>query len=198
MVALWKYVSSMSLLHLFASALGKTSPFAQQTSGPRSQLDNPGVTCYIQLSAFPIPSMDGIFTYIWLFFGVNVGKYTIHGWYGFGWSLKLAAVRVASYKASTSSYNQKKNKYGTQAHWHFRNQHKNDLRLRFSRPVESVNNLCPVSLYSCFCGKGLYNPENRTNRTQKEPVHRRPNQGKKFVTKTWTPWFVSWITFFLT
>ena len=25
----------------------------------------------------------GIFTYIWLIFMVNVGKYTIHGWYGF-------------------------------------------------------------------------------------------------------------------
>ena len=34
----------------------------------------------------PIPSMYGIFTYIWLMFMVNVGKniskYTIHGWYG--------------------------------------------------------------------------------------------------------------------
>ena len=25
--------------------------------------------------------MYGIFTYIWLIFMVNVGKYTIHGWY---------------------------------------------------------------------------------------------------------------------
>jgi len=32
---------------------------------------------------FPLPSMYGIFTYIWLFFMVNVGKYTIHGSYGF-------------------------------------------------------------------------------------------------------------------
>ena len=32
---------------------------------------------------YPIPSMYGIFTYIWLFFFmVNVGKYTIHGSYG--------------------------------------------------------------------------------------------------------------------
>ena len=30
----------------------------------------------------PIPSMYGICTYIWLIFMVNVGKYTIHGWYG--------------------------------------------------------------------------------------------------------------------
>ena len=30
----------------------------------------------------PTPSMYGIFTIIWLIFMVNVGKYTIHGWYG--------------------------------------------------------------------------------------------------------------------
>ena len=29
-------------------------------------------------------SMYGIFTYIWLICMVNVGKYTIHGWYGLG------------------------------------------------------------------------------------------------------------------
>ena len=29
----------------------------------------------------PIPSMYGIFAYIWLIFTVYVGKYTIHGWY---------------------------------------------------------------------------------------------------------------------
>ena len=32
--------------------------------------------------AIPTPSMYGIFTYIWLIFMVNVGEYTIHGWYG--------------------------------------------------------------------------------------------------------------------
>ena len=30
----------------------------------------------------PIPSMYGIFTYIWLISMVNVGKYTVHGCYG--------------------------------------------------------------------------------------------------------------------
>ena len=30
----------------------------------------------------PILSMYGVLTYIWLIFMVNVGKYTIHGWYG--------------------------------------------------------------------------------------------------------------------
>ena len=36
---------------------------------------------------YPIGSMYGIFTiftYIWLIFMVNVGKYTIHGSYGYG------------------------------------------------------------------------------------------------------------------
>ena len=33
----------------------------------------------------PIPSMYGIFTYIWLIFMVNVGMYPIHGWYGVCW-----------------------------------------------------------------------------------------------------------------
>ena len=33
-------------------------------------------------SSCPIPSMYGIYTYIWLIFMVNVGKYTIHGSYG--------------------------------------------------------------------------------------------------------------------
>ena len=32
---------------------------------------------------FPIGSMYGIFTYIWLFLMVNVREYTIHGSYGF-------------------------------------------------------------------------------------------------------------------
>ena len=30
----------------------------------------------------PIPSMYGIFTYIYCNNQTNVGKYTIHGWYG--------------------------------------------------------------------------------------------------------------------
>ena len=33
-----------------------------------------------RLNQLPIGSMYGIFTYIWLKFKINVGKYTIHGW----------------------------------------------------------------------------------------------------------------------
>ena len=29
--------------------------------------------------SYPRSSMYGIFTYIWVIYGVNVGKYTIHG-----------------------------------------------------------------------------------------------------------------------
>ena len=36
----------------------------------------------------PIGSMYGIFTYIWLMFMVNVGKYTLHGSYG-NWKKKI-------------------------------------------------------------------------------------------------------------
>ena len=36
----------------------------------------------LPLPSNPIGSMYGIFTYIWLIFMVNVGKYTIHGSYG--------------------------------------------------------------------------------------------------------------------
>ena len=32
----------------------------------------------VEIKTFPIGSMYGIFTYIWLIFMVNVGKYTIH------------------------------------------------------------------------------------------------------------------------
>ena len=35
------------------------------------------------LLLYPRGSMYGIFTYTWLKFMVNVGKYTIHGFYGY-------------------------------------------------------------------------------------------------------------------
>lgn len=47
------------------------------------------VGCFI-----PIPSMCGMFIYIyiWLKFMVNVGKYTVHGCYGFGIILGFGVV----------------------------------------------------------------------------------------------------------
>ena len=44
----------------------------------------------------PIRSMYGVFTYIWLIFMVNVGKYTIHGSYGLWISRVKEAVFVES------------------------------------------------------------------------------------------------------
>ena len=49
-------------------------------------LNGAGIVKYLNetyLVHIPIGSMYGIFTYIWLIFMVNVGKYTIHGCYGF-------------------------------------------------------------------------------------------------------------------
>ena len=44
-----------------------------------------GVSIFFFLGCFnPICSMYGIYTYIWVFFRVNVGKYTIHGAAGNG------------------------------------------------------------------------------------------------------------------
>ena len=40
---------------------------------------------------FPICSMYGIFTYIWVISRANVGKYSIHGAYGFIWPPKSTA-----------------------------------------------------------------------------------------------------------
>ena len=42
----------------------------------------------------PICSMYGIFTYVWVIFGANVGKYSIHGAYGISWPC-LAILRQA-------------------------------------------------------------------------------------------------------
>ena len=50
---------------------------------PRRQLSSEFPVLLVDATAFPIPSMYGIYTYIRLMFMVNVGKYTIHGWYGF-------------------------------------------------------------------------------------------------------------------
>ena len=46
--------------------------------GPNAKCESP------RNMSFPIGSMYGIFPHIWLIFMVNVGKYTIHGSYGFG------------------------------------------------------------------------------------------------------------------
>ena len=43
---------------------------------------------------YPIGSMDGIFTYIWLIFRVNVGKYTIHGSHGYVYKHVFSDIHV--------------------------------------------------------------------------------------------------------
>ena len=44
--------------------------------------DRQGLNRGEDVSFLPIVSMYGIFPYIWYIFMVNVGKYTIHGYYG--------------------------------------------------------------------------------------------------------------------
>ena len=54
-----------------------------QGTGPRKTAPTfPAWWLKKTLHSIPIGSMYGIFTYIWLIFMVNVGKYTIHGSYG--------------------------------------------------------------------------------------------------------------------
>ena len=76
----------------------KTAPtsFKNTNSPQEKRLDKMGVfwphksweTCFKQKSEKkhifpkPIPSMNGIFNYIWLISMVHVGKYAIHGSYG--------------------------------------------------------------------------------------------------------------------
>ena len=62
--ALWKIRNELR---------GREFPYA----AIKSKTHTKTVTC---LFIYPIGSMYGIFTYIWLIFMVNVGKYTIHGW----------------------------------------------------------------------------------------------------------------------
>ena len=49
----------------------------------KKQIQIGGIGPLLFTTAIPIGSMYGIFTYIWLICMVNVGKYTIHGSYGF-------------------------------------------------------------------------------------------------------------------
>ena len=60
-----------------ASLASKEDIAALEGASSICNLANEGGLVFI-----PIPSMYGIFTYIWLILMVNAGKYTIHGCYG--------------------------------------------------------------------------------------------------------------------
>ena len=51
------------------------------------------------LNMLPIPSMYGIFTYIWWYFMVNLGKYAIHGWYDLNDIALLISRRLTDFTA---------------------------------------------------------------------------------------------------
>ena len=60
----------------------KVSEIGRQIKFPPQRSGKTGAASRESLPIIPIGSMYGIFTYIWLIFMVNVGKYTIHGSYG--------------------------------------------------------------------------------------------------------------------
>ena len=66
-------------LHKLLAAVAAGSVVVEVEPGTEA----PGRESKRNQQEFPIGSMYGIFTYIWLIFMVNVGIYTIHGWYGF-------------------------------------------------------------------------------------------------------------------
>ena len=57
---------------------------------------------FARSTKLPIGSMYGIFTYIWLIFMINVGKYTIHGSYGL-WQTLVWMVTCKNKKSSNIS-----------------------------------------------------------------------------------------------
>ena len=72
-----KKVNSISL------ALWKKSPQPpQKTTPPGMQKKQQPVNPWQKLVSYPMASIYGIFTYIYHTNQPNVGKYTIHGWYG--------------------------------------------------------------------------------------------------------------------
>ena len=81
---IWRIRCNKILMKRLAS-----SPCCWDTTRPmeangQPMMKNPRTWRIIPLicGPFTIPSMYGIFTYIWLIFMVNVGKYITHGCYG--------------------------------------------------------------------------------------------------------------------
>ena len=55
-----------------------------------------GMSKYIP-NLYPIGSMSGIFTYIWLKFMVHAGEYTIHGSYGYQVEIYIAYLAITDH-----------------------------------------------------------------------------------------------------
>ena len=71
----------------------------------------------ILVGSLPIPSMYGIFTYIWLIFMVHVGKYAIHGSYGLGILLEIHGLSSIPYIHLASCSSPKKQQITLAALW---------------------------------------------------------------------------------
>ena len=77
MVNVGKYTSPMDLMGIGFHGIDVNSPKAATVTIR--------ICKHFSLKSgqtLPIPSMYGIFPYIWLIFMANVGKYTIHGLFG--------------------------------------------------------------------------------------------------------------------
>ena len=96
-MTLWRWIRISEICPLFSGGLyGR--PKTPSIKGPKHVMDSYNIPVCSRLileekfltyggwdwiPLYPIGSMYGIFTYIWLIFMVNVGKYTMHGSYGF-------------------------------------------------------------------------------------------------------------------
>ena len=73
----------------------------QKDMTPRTQMASckvvPPQLCLLVYNPNPIGSMYGIFTYIWVIFGVNVGRYSIHGSYGNNYRYNPHSSTLVSY-----------------------------------------------------------------------------------------------------
>ena len=89
-LAVWGVCFLLFLTHRkhqpFTEKKGKARPAASiaERDAIHSVLLGSKICMGIWIKVDPTPSMNGIFTYSWLIFMVNVGKYTIHGFYGDG------------------------------------------------------------------------------------------------------------------
>ena len=98
-------IFSVKPIHLYTSHHARILFF----SGPSSKLTSYGTSpCLVKhrtkcaLASIPICSMYGIFTYIWVIIRANVGKYTIHGAYGY----KIQWLRGRDYNIPVSEVSQ--------------------------------------------------------------------------------------------
>ena len=88
--------------------------------------------------AVPIPSMYGIFTYIWLIFMVNVGKYSIHGSSGVGKGDSETLEFIILCQTSTRAFGNKLRRWPQMTFYKMRR----DWNLWWKFPVNFLFSVC--------------------------------------------------------